>query len=59
MDKAFKSALFVSGLLLFLAGLGIAMNFVLRSKSVEIPLIALMVIGLSMAYSGWKESRRR
>ncbi|MNE03729.1 hypothetical protein D3C77_108330 [compost metagenome] len=58
MDKAFNRSSFVSGLLLLLAGTGMAINFFLRSKRIDIPVISLLVIGLAMTYSGWKRSRR-
>jgi hypothetical protein len=59
MSKALNSPLFVSGLLLFLAGAGICMNFILRSKAIEIPVVALLVVGAALAFRGWKESRRK
>jgi hypothetical protein len=59
MDNALRDVSFVSGLLLTLAGVGIAMNFFLRSKSIEIPIIALLVIGVALVVSGWKRSHRR
>jgi hypothetical protein len=35
-----------------------AINFFLRSKRIDIPVISLLVIGVAMTYSGWKRSRR-
>lgn len=59
MYNALKSARFVSGLLLFLAGAGISVNFLLRSKTIEVPVVVILVIGAALVFSGWKESRRK
>ncbi|WP_212797582.1 hypothetical protein [Pseudomonas sp. St316] len=58
MYKTPISGVFISGVLLSLAGMGITINFLLRSKEIEIPGVMMIVVGFILAFSGWKRSRR-
>ena len=57
MYKVLRSGTFISGVLLSLAGIGISINFFLRSKAIEIPGVMLIIAGVILAFSGWKRSR--
>ncbi|MGO4323173.1 hypothetical protein [Pseudomonas sp. KB_12] len=58
MYKVLRSGTFISGVLLLLAGIGISINFFLRSKAIEIPGVMLIVVGVILAFLGWKRSRK-
>ncbi|WP_072430267.1 MULTISPECIES: hypothetical protein [unclassified Pseudomonas] len=57
MYQALRSGVFISGVLLLLAGIGISINFFLRSKEIEIPGVIMIIVGVILAFSGWKRSR--
>lgn len=46
MGNLLKNTAFIVGALFFLSGSGIAINFWLRSKPLQIPVLMLVVIGL-------------
>ncbi|MCY1442216.1 hypothetical protein D9M71_585740 [compost metagenome] len=59
MDKAFRNIFFVVGLVLSVVGAGVAMNFLLRSKSIDVQVIILFIVGVVLTISGWKQCQRK
>ncbi|MNN32109.1 hypothetical protein D3C81_1458210 [compost metagenome] len=59
MDKAFRNIFFVVGVVLSVVGAGVAMNFLLRSKSIDVQVIILFIVGVVLTISGWKQCQRK
>ncbi|RWU23031.1 hypothetical protein DM813_12605 [Pseudomonas alkylphenolica] len=58
MDKAFRNGVFVVGVMLLMVGAGVTLNFILREKSNDAPVVILLIIGAVMVVAGWKQSQK-
>lgn len=58
MDKAFRNSIFVVGVMLLIVGAGVTLNFILREKGDDAPVIIVMIIGVIMVVAGWKQSQK-
>lgn len=57
MVRQLKSSKFIAGALFCLASSGVAINFWLRSKPIEIPVIVVFIIGLVMMLVEFRSAR--
>lgn len=58
MDKAFRNFVFVVGVMLLIVGAGVTLNFILREKADDAPVIIVLIIGGIMVVAGWKQSQK-
>lgn len=59
MGELLKSYAFQVGMLFCLAGTGFAINFWLRSRPIEIPVILVLAIGLLLMFIGWRSAHQK
>lgn len=57
MGKVKKNTAFLIGALFCLAGFGVAINFWLRSKPIEVPVFVVITIGLVMILAEYWSAR--